>query len=72
VALIGSDVSEDRSPSIINVTRLEELGTIIFSQCVLVAIVKANVLPSTPSLVTPDDGGATFLLHIVSYKIHTA
>jgi hypothetical protein len=42
VALVRPDVSEERSASIIRVTRIGELGT----------LVTANALPSLPILVT--------------------
>jgi hypothetical protein len=43
VALVRTDVSEELSPSIIRVTGIGELGT---------TLVRASVVPSSPSLVT--------------------
>jgi hypothetical protein len=54
VALVRTDVSEERSASIIRVTRIGELGTTLADSC------------------HPDDGGATFLRNVGSYKSHTA
>jgi hypothetical protein len=65
VALVGTDVSEELSASIIRVTRMGELGTILRSVSRL--LVTTNV-PSSPILV----GGATFLRNVGSYKSHTA
>jgi hypothetical protein len=51
VALVRTDVSEERSASIIKVTRIGELGTLVItSNCRL--LVTANVVPSSPILVT--------------------
>jgi hypothetical protein len=59
VALVRTDVSEERSASIIRVTRLGELGTmlavtskVVFLRTVRRFLVTANVVPSSPSLVT--------------------
>jgi hypothetical protein len=49
VALITTDVSVERSASIIRVRRIGELGTLAIS-CQM--IVMANVVPSSPILVT--------------------
>jgi hypothetical protein len=46
VALVRTDVSEERSASFIRVTRIGELGT------VHLLLVKAGVVPSSPILVT--------------------
>jgi hypothetical protein len=60
VALVRTDVSEELSVSLIRVTRIGELGTLavtsnhctlyFFAACQL--LVKANVVPSSPILVT--------------------
>jgi hypothetical protein len=51
VALVKTDVSDDCSASIIRVTRIGELGTLAVTsnQCMLVT---ANIVPSSPILVT--------------------
>jgi hypothetical protein len=54
VALVRTDVLEERINSINKVTRIGELGTMIFLLffCVLQLLVTANVVPSSPILVT--------------------
>jgi hypothetical protein len=55
VALVRTDVSEELSPSIIRVTRIGELGTVthfIFLCSMRRLLVTANVVPSSPILVT--------------------
>jgi hypothetical protein len=53
MALVSTDVSEERSASIIRVTRISELGTTlaVFLRSVCLLLVTANVL-SSPILVT--------------------
>jgi hypothetical protein len=75
VALVRTDVSEERSASFIRVTRIDELGTMltvtsnqrtksldISSQCASVASYSRH----------PDEGGAKFLRNVGSYKSYTA
>jgi hypothetical protein len=67
MALVRTDVSEELSASFIRVTRLGKVGTTLavasneailaakkyqFLRCVLRLLVTANVLPSSPNLVT--------------------
>jgi hypothetical protein len=52
VALVRADVSEERISSIIKVTRIGELGTTLALTSVLPLLVTANVVPSSPILVT--------------------
>jgi hypothetical protein len=54
VALVRTDVSEERSATIIRVTRIGELGTRsdVFLRSVCRLLVTANVVPSSPILVT--------------------
>jgi hypothetical protein len=53
VALVITDVSEELIASIIRVTRIGELGTTQQYLCiVLQLLVTANVVPSSPILVT--------------------
>jgi hypothetical protein len=54
VALVRTDVSEECSASIIRVTRICELGTlaVVFLSSVRRLLVTANVVPSSPILVT--------------------
>jgi hypothetical protein len=58
VALVRTDVSEERSASIIRVTRIGELGTTLavtsnlFPRCVSRLLVTASVVPCSPILVT--------------------
>jgi hypothetical protein len=59
-----TDVSEELSASFIRVTRIGELGTTL--------AVTSNRRPMRRNSGHPDDGGATFLRHVGSYKSHTA
>jgi hypothetical protein len=55
VALVRTDILEECSVSIIRVTRLGELGTkcvIVFLRSVRRLLVTANVVPTSPILVT--------------------
>jgi hypothetical protein len=59
VSLVKTDVSEERITSIIRATRIGELGTTlaltgdrIFLRSLLQLLVIANVVPSSPILVT--------------------
>jgi hypothetical protein len=60
VAVVGTDVSEQRSASFIRVTRMGELGTTLavtsnrstLRRNVLPLLVTASVVPSSPILVT--------------------
>jgi hypothetical protein len=57
VAIVRTDVSEERIASITRVTRIGELGTTlaiisVFLRCVLWLLVPANVTRSSPILVT--------------------
>jgi hypothetical protein len=62
VALVRTDISEDLSSSFIRVTRIGVLGTtlavtsnrrtLVFLRSVILLLVTANVVPSTPILVT--------------------
>jgi hypothetical protein len=56
LTLVTTDVSEERIPSIIRVTRIGELGKTLsvtsFLSCVLRLLVTANVVPSSPILVS--------------------
>jgi hypothetical protein len=49
VTLVRTDVSEERSASIIRVTRIGEL---VFLRSVHQLLVTTNVVPSSPNLVT--------------------
>jgi hypothetical protein len=61
VALVRTNVSEERSASIIRVTRIGELGTTL--------VVPSNRRTDSRH---PDDGGAKFFRNVGSYKSHTA
>jgi hypothetical protein len=56
VALLRTDVSEELTPSFIRVTRIGALGTtlavLVFLRSVRRLLVAANVVPSSPILVT--------------------
>jgi hypothetical protein len=52
VALVRTYVSEEVSASVIRVTRMGELGTLLFLRSVRRLPVTANVVPSLPILVT--------------------
>jgi hypothetical protein len=58
VGLVRTDVSAELSDSIIRVIRIGELGTL--------------AVTSNTDSCHPDDGGATFLRNVGSYKSHTA
>jgi hypothetical protein len=60
VALVRTDFSEERNVSFIRVARIAELGTTL------------AVTSNRRTLLHPDEGGATFLRNVGSYKIHTA
>jgi hypothetical protein len=57
VALVGTDVLEELSASIIRITRIGELRT---------------TLAVTSNRHHPDDGGAKFFRNVGSYRSHTA
>jgi hypothetical protein len=63
VALVRTDVSEELSASIMRVTRIGELGTLA---------VTSNRCTLQRNLCCLDDGGATFLRNVGSYKSLTA
>jgi hypothetical protein len=67
VALVRTDVSEERSASIIRVTRIGEPGTTL-ARSVLRLLVTANV-PTSPIIVTLMIGRFT---NVGSYKSRTA
>jgi hypothetical protein len=79
LTVVRTDDSEKSSSSIIKVTRIGELGTTLaetsnphmLRRKIIQLLVNANVVPSKPILFT-DDGGATILPNIGSYKSHTA
>jgi hypothetical protein len=52
VVLVRTDVSEEHNASIIRVTRISEVGTLALTSSVRRLIVTANVILSTPILVT--------------------
>jgi hypothetical protein len=52
VALVITDVSEELSASIIRLTRIGELRTLAVTRSVRRMLVTANVVPSSPILVT--------------------
>jgi hypothetical protein len=80
MAPVRTDVSEELSASFIRVTTIGELGTTLavtsnrhtFLRSMHRLLVTASVVPSSPSLVTLDEGGAKFLRNISSYRSHTA
>jgi hypothetical protein len=68
VALVRTDVSEELSVSIIRI-RIGERGTMLVVHRLLVM---ANIVPSSPILVTLMMGDAKFLRNVSSYKSHMA
>jgi hypothetical protein len=51
VALVETDVSEERSVSFIRVTRIGELGTLSeFLFGIVLLLVSVNIIPSSPIL----------------------
>jgi hypothetical protein len=52
VALVRTDVSEERNASIIRVRRICELGILVFLRSVRRLLLTANVVPSSSILVT--------------------
>jgi hypothetical protein len=67
VALVRTDVSKERSVSIIRVTRIGELGTTL-----AVTFKLGLTLFIVHLFFHHDDGGNTFLRNVGSYKDHTA
>jgi hypothetical protein len=68
VTLVRTDISEESSAAIIRVTRVGALETtlaVIGNQSTLLR-------HSIPSQCHPDNGGATFLRNVGSYKSHAA
>jgi hypothetical protein len=72
VALVRTDVSEERSSSIIGVKRIGDPESMLAVPSVLRLSVTANVVPSSPTLVTLIMGGHTFFRNVGSDKSHTA
>jgi hypothetical protein len=58
VALVRTDVSEERGAYFIRVTKIVELGT--------------TQAATSTDFCHPDEGGARFLRNVVYYKSHTA
>jgi hypothetical protein len=52
VIAVRTDVSEERSSSIIRVTRLDEIEILVFLRSLRRLLVTANVVPSSPIFVT--------------------
>jgi hypothetical protein len=52
VALVRTEVSEERSSSIIRVIRISALGTLVFLRIMRRLLVTANIVPSSLILVT--------------------
>jgi hypothetical protein len=72
VALVRTDVSEELSASFIRVTRISELGTkLAVTSSVRRLLVAASVVPNSPILCHPDEGGVKFRRNVGSYKSHT-
>jgi hypothetical protein len=65
VALLRTNVSDERSSSIIRVTRIGELGRTL-------AVTSNRRKLRRNIYCHPDDGGATFLQNVGSYKNHKA
>jgi hypothetical protein len=68
VVLVRTDVSEERSASIIRVIAIGELGT--WSQ--LASVASYDYVPSSPILVTLLKEGLSSSEKVGSYKIHAA
>jgi hypothetical protein len=62
-ALVRTDVSEERNASTIRMTIISELGTTL--------AVTSNRRTLRRNSCHPDDGGATFLRNVGSYRSHT-
>jgi hypothetical protein len=79
VTLVRTDISEERSASIIRVTRISELGTTLSVTSnrrtlqinTMYDIVTANIVPNAPNSCYPDDEGHMFFQNVGSYKSHT-
>jgi hypothetical protein len=72
VTLVITDVSEERSASIIRVTRIGELErTLVFLCSMRRLLITANVVSNADSC-HPDNEGNKFLGKVSSYKSHTA
>jgi hypothetical protein len=71
VALVRTDDSEERSASVLRVTRIDELGTtlaVTSNRCRLRRKQKRSQLTDSCH---SDDGGTTFPRNVGSYKSHT-
>jgi hypothetical protein len=64
VALVTTDASEERSASLIRVTRILELGTTL-------AVIATDARCEELIAVTSGDAGATFLRNVVLTKPHS-
>jgi hypothetical protein len=53
----------------INISSIKNL---VFLRSVRQLLVKANVVPSSPILITRDEGGVKFRRNVSSYKSHAA
>jgi hypothetical protein len=74
VALIRTDVSEDRIASIFRVNECEQVQSEIVSSCIprVAAYTRAYYFAMyLLALVHPEDGGETILRNVSSYKSHT-
>jgi hypothetical protein len=86
VTLVSTDVSEERSSSIIRVTRIDELGTLAVTsnrgtlrrntKCAHASdrrlLVTASIIPNSPILVTLMKEELSSARNVGSYKSHTA
>jgi hypothetical protein len=67
VALVRTDVSEERIASIIRVTRIGKLGATL-----AVTNNRRTLRRNFTDSCHPDEGGTKFLRNVGSYKSHTA
>jgi hypothetical protein len=73
VALIRTDVSEDRIASIFTVNECEQVQSEIVSSCIGGDYTRAYYFALyLLALVHPEDGGDTILRNVGSYKSHMA
>jgi hypothetical protein len=73
MALVRTDVSEERSASLIKVTRIDELGTTLAVTSNRLPLRRnSSVVPSSPIVVTLMKEALKFLRNVDYYKSHTA
>lgn len=71
VAIVRTNVSKERTVSIVRITKISELGKLTVTNNVLRLLVTAHVFPSSLILVIPGDDRSAFHRNLGSCKSHT-